>query len=175
MVAEENHPLAFHVEAWKDLDRKGKTKARGIEEYDLSFIAGEPMFRNGIVNKRFHFEAIPELKKFLSIKIIADPHPLGMFSPIIAAAWHCFILNTIKYEEFCKKFYGKLIHHVPGGGAGLDNRVWIAIYKEWFGDFPTIWMLDIGGTEIPGYRHSLNVDGVLPSMDCDSDDGAYGG
>lgn len=172
-MKKESLPLGIAEKAFKDFDKSDKNKFKVIAKYDLSFLIGEPMYRQGVTNKRFHIEAIEELKKFLSIKVIAEPHPLGMFSPIVAAAWHSFILNTIEYEKFCKKTYGKTIHHVPGGGASVDNKVWISIYREWFNDFPVIWTLDVGGTEIPRYLHALNVEGTLISDDLDSDDGQY--
>ena len=27
--------------------------------------------------------------------------------------WHCFILCTKEYEEFCQEFFGKFMHHTP--------------------------------------------------------------
>jgi len=173
MTKDDKLPLGISEKAWKDMSDEDRDKLTGISEFNLDFIVGDPMFRQGVTNKRFHFDVQDELKKFLAIKVIAEPHPLGMFSPLVATAWHCFILNTIQYEEFCQKYYGRTIHHVPGGGAGSDNSVWIAIYREWFGEFPMIWMLDIGGTEIPKYAYSLNTEGALTSRDLDSDDGQY--
>ena len=167
------NPLKMLNEAWKDLSKTQKEKLIAIEEEDFSFLIGEQIFRQGVINKRHHIEAVEELKKFLAIKILKEPHPLGMFSPIVAAAWHAFILDTIKYESFCKKHYGKTIHHIPGGGAHIDNSIWMSMYREWFGLFPPVWKLDIGGTEIPGYEHSMNVEGNLDSGDLDSDDGAH--
>jgi hypothetical protein len=32
---------------------------------------------------------------------------------IIDQAWHTFILYTVEYDNFCKKYLGKFIHHLP--------------------------------------------------------------
>lgn len=131
------------------------------------------MFRSGISKKIHHVTAIDELKKFFAIKVITKLGGMGVFSPIVAETWHAFILDTRKYEKFCKVIYGKLIHHVPGGGPKATNKPWMAVYREWFGDFPYIWKLDLSGAEIPGYEHAMNVVGFMSQKDLDSDDSKY--
>jgi hypothetical protein len=33
--------------------------------------------------------------------------------PLIDQMWHNFILHTEAYEEFCEKYFGAYVHHVP--------------------------------------------------------------
>jgi hypothetical protein len=30
--------------------------------------------------------------------------------------WHCFVLHTIVYNEFCSQHFGQFIHHTPSDG-----------------------------------------------------------
>lgn len=43
---------------------------------------------------------------------------------VIDLFWHEFILSTMEYTEFCHRFFGRYIHHVPTpdgvNGASLD-------------------------------------------------------
>ncbi|MEX3983693.1 hypothetical protein AB4Y45_32445 [Paraburkholderia sp. EG287A] len=38
---------------------------------------------------------------------------LGMPSVLVDDAWHAFVLCTRQYEEFCLKFFGQMVHHMP--------------------------------------------------------------
>lgn len=166
-------PLGINQNVFKSLTAKEKKIIKIIDGADLSFLVGEQLFRSGISKKIHHVTAIDELKKFFAIKVITKLGGMGVFSPIVAETWHAFILDTRKYEKFCKVIYGKLIHHVPGGGPKATNKPWMAVYREWFGDFPYIWKLDLSGAEIPGYEHAMNVVGFMSQKDLDSDDSKY--
>lgn len=32
---------------------------------------------------------------------------------VLDEMWHCFILCTEKYDEFCRMYFGKFLHHYP--------------------------------------------------------------
>ena len=57
-------------------------------------------------------ELLPEYQKFMALVAQGYTH-LGMFSSGVDKIWHAHILNTVLYEQFCTKIYGKMIHHVP--------------------------------------------------------------
>lgn len=166
-------PLGFREQAWNDLSSTQKSKVSLISEWDLNFLIGDLMSRQGVSDRNLHSDAVNELKRFFAIKVLADPHPLGMFGPVVAAAWHAFILHTQQYAKFCQEVYGGIIHHIPGGGSGQDNSRWMSIYREYFGDFPTIWKLDKSGGEVPGIGFRMNIIGEPLALDMDSDDGAF--
>ncbi|RFB81364.1 glycine-rich domain-containing protein [Methylovirgula sp. 4M-Z18] len=42
---------------------------------------------------------------------------LAMPSVTADAAWHCFILSTQDYAQFCRKAFGRYLHHVPNAEA----------------------------------------------------------
>ncbi|MEV5874022.1 hypothetical protein AB0L75_07310 [Streptomyces sp. NPDC052101] len=53
-------------------------------------------------------------------------------STVVDPGWHTFMLHTEEYAEFCRKRYGRFIHHAPkspipgqghdGGRRGQDSR-----------------------------------------------------
>lgn len=174
-MAYEELPLGIDESVWKDLDSKEQEIAKTLASWDLSFLEGDRLSRHGLKSTYTHGHVIVELKKFLLIKVLRSPHPMGCFSETVAACWHAFILDTMRYEEFCQRLYGKTIHHRPSnyGRGENDNTIWISIYHEWFGKFPEVWKLDINGREIPGYERAMNVEGNVASNDMDSDDGQY--
>ncbi|ANQ17349.1 hypothetical protein [Vibrio natriegens] len=171
----DSNPLGINNDSWDDLSKKEKKILETISNWDFTFLSGDQMIRHGIKDRQRHDSICLELKRFLSIKILRDPHPMGCFGPLIGAAWHAFILDTQRYEQFCTNTYGRTIHHKPSNyGKGVnDNTIWISIYKTWFGDFPEEWKIDLNGREINGYEYKMNMVGNVESMDMDSDDGAY--
>ena len=170
-----DNPLGCKSNAWDDFSVEERRTISIVEDWDFGFLAGDQLLRHKVADRHMHDEACEELKKFFLVKILRDPHPMGCFGPVIAAALHAFILDTQRYEEFCAKTYGKTIHHKPSnyGKGVLDNTTWMAMYREWFGDFPRVWKMDLNGQEIPGFEHSMNVAGNVSSADMDSDDGAF--
>lgn len=68
---------------------------------------------------------------------------------VIDEMWHCFILCTREYSDFCSKYFGKYIHHSPhteGEGTAsrddLAGNVSYVIYKLgrstallWYGNY----------------------------------------
>nr|VFK21548.1 MAG: hypothetical protein BECKLFY1418C_GA0070996_10967 [Candidatus Kentron sp. LFY] len=170
-----NNPLGFNESAWNDLEDGEKEKVTKIHDWDFSFLTGDQLLRHGVCERCIHDDATNELKRFFAVKVLRDIHPMGCFSQVVAEAWHAFILDTQRYEEFCSVVYGKTIHHIPTnyGKGVMDNSVWMSVYREWFGDFPRVWKLDKEGKEIPGYEHAMNIEGNIVSSDMDSDDGAF--
>ena len=174
-MAQSERLMGFQQRAWDDLSDDERSMVKKVAGWDMKFLAGDRINRMGVISTYLHESIIVELKKFLLIKILREPHPMGCFGEMIAAAWHAFILDTQRYEKFCTELYGKTIHHKPSNyGEGVqDNSLWISIYHEWFGNFPAVWKLSLSGVEIPGFEHGMNVTGTVSSNDMDSDDGAF--
>src|SRR3989344_9296227 len=40
----------------------------------------------------------------------------------IDIAWHEFILFTPDYHRLCERFFGRYLHHRPGGGSSEDEQ-----------------------------------------------------
>ena len=64
-----------------------------------------------------------ELKRFLILGIINDGATFGMYSKDVDNLWHTFILFTKEYAQFCNKFAGKFIHHVPVTEDSVDDKL----------------------------------------------------
>jgi len=115
------------------------------------------------LNTRFSVEIAPsalllECFKFLYLAGEANkqqPQHRDKFTPsiIVDETWHCLILYTQSYHQFCQKFYGAFIHHHPGGDEE-DNykQLQFTLYalQAQFGKLDaTIWptdaVLDITG------------------------------
>ena len=167
--------LSILGEAWKELSKEQRSKFERIGKWDMSFLSGEPLYRQGLNLKEYHRPATEEMKKWLAIRAVYEVKHMGMFGPMVVAAWHAFILDSINYEKFCKETYGQIIHHVPGGRglAEIDTSVWLGIYHNLFGKLPPVWKLDLGGLEIPGMETRMNVELACEADHQDSDDGAY--
>jgi len=60
-------------------------------------------------------QCFEELKNFLAE--VAFAGPVEPPSKDVDHMWHTFLLFTRDYAEFCKKCFGKFIHHVPTTGT----------------------------------------------------------
>lgn len=81
-----------------------------------------------------------ECKKFLVVCSLSK-EPCSP-SEKLDEMWHHFVLHTRDYTEFCNKFFGKFIHHVPNEEiAGPEIRVeMIRKAEQLFGQLdPMIW------------------------------------
>ena len=68
-----------------------------------------------------------ELMKYLWLaqkqRVDQEEHPddeslrflLAIYDDMIPVdnMWHCFILSTREYENFCNRFFGRFMHHLP--------------------------------------------------------------
>lgn len=92
-----------------------------------------------------------EATKFLIVdRAYPDMH-FQVYSRRIDEAWHQFVLFTTEYMEFCRQYFGRYVHHVPGNApmamalAEADQRAaslpeFSATYSRVFGiPLPTIW------------------------------------
>lgn len=63
------------------------------------------------IRKRTATRSFLEMLKFLDVAAQAD----GRVSPPkrVDAAWHCFVLFTREYAEYCESRFGRFIHHEP--------------------------------------------------------------
>ena len=63
----------------------------------------------------------------------------------IDEGWHAFILHTQDYAEFCDRFFGRFLHHVPGDeNVPMSRRLETAaqtfeLARETFGELSSNW------------------------------------
>ena len=110
------------------------------------------------------FSVLPELSlllgeclKFLYLAGNVAPSDVGRvkYTPslIVDETWHCLILFTRSYHQFCHLFYGAYIHHHPGGDEATNHtQLQFTLYalQSQFGKLDSnIWpvheVLDISG------------------------------
>jgi hypothetical protein len=58
---------------------------------------------------------------------------VAMPSRVLDVAWHEFILNTARYNYFCKNGIGRFIHHTPAEGSPQNIQKSLT---DWFGLAP---------------------------------------
>lgn len=57
--------------------------------------------------------ALQQLRLYFLICWNGDKDEVAMPSRLVDTAWHCFILQTRRYQIFCKQAFGGFLHHVP--------------------------------------------------------------
>lgn len=111
------------------------------------------------------------LRQFFIASAQANGRFVAMPSKVVDALWHEFILHTRGYEAFCKKVFGRMLHHTPTEAmpgqwqrpsekfAGL-RRAWYWSCKEEGIDprkpnrLPVLFALDMQLDIEGGYRYA---------------------
>lgn len=79
------------------------------------------------------------LRQFFRAYLMSGRRPVSMPSEAVDALWHQFILYTQSYDEFCKRAFGRFLHHTPAvalapaqrrSNAGLRRVWWHACREE---------------------------------------------
>lgn len=61
-----------------------------------------------------------EFKRFFSLELLIS-EPKYSFSPStpVDSIWHELIIDTMRYEQLCKKSHGRFIHHIPNSAPEI--------------------------------------------------------
>lgn len=54
-----------------------------------------------------------EVKKYLVLCELSHDRVIGMYSEMVDAAWHTFILFTDQYADYGRRFFGRYLSHAP--------------------------------------------------------------
>jgi hypothetical protein len=103
---------------------------------------------------RVRFDPLPELSillveclKFLYLAGNVKNNEKFTPSIMVDETWHCLILFTASYQQFCQQFYGEFIHHHPGGDEAVNHKqLQFTLYalQAQFGKLDsTIWPTDV--------------------------------
>jgi hypothetical protein len=57
------------------------------------------------------------LRSYFLLCLRSDFRVLGMPSNAVDDLWHEFILDTRTYAAFCKRAFGRFLHHIPAGAT----------------------------------------------------------
>jgi len=118
-------------------------------------------------------KALDDVEQGLRQFFVACARSRGAFvampSRVVDALWHEFILHTRGYDAFCRRAFGRMLHHTPAQalGAGLpgDDRK-AGLRRAWFwsckeegldpqraGRLPMLFALDAALAIPGGYRY----------------------
>lgn len=115
---------------------------------------------------------IDGLREYFHLCNAAGRRVVAMPSQAVDVAWHEFILFTRHYRDFCRKAFGRFLHHTPAEAMSSPTiahegikRAWrLACHREQINRrsptrLPLLFALD-GQLEIPdGFRYALNCRG----------------
>ena len=71
------------------------------------------------------------LRQFFRVSLAAGGRVVAMPSKVIDELWHALILDTARYQHFCRHAFGRVLHHTPAAvmraqapGAEPLRRAW---------------------------------------------------
>lgn len=139
----------------------------------------------GLLNKlRARYPGLPPsdaeavaraLRQFFGAHLLSGRKFVAMPSKAVDDLWHEFILYTRDYEQFCKRAFGRFMHHTPAVAMGpsAGRRVADGLRRAWWfackdedidpkraSRLPLLFALD-GQLQIPnGFRYDLDCDAL---------------
>lgn len=92
-------------------------------------------------------DAVREFRRYLALRVIFPDRRLQMFSKQIDAVWHCCLLFSRLYADYCAVSFGHFVHHDPATeplGPAEAETEWNAFqqaYEQAFGPLPRLWQM----------------------------------
>lgn len=65
---------------------------------------------------------IETLLQFFVVCKAANGEAVRMPSKVVDAAWHAFLLDSLRYHDYCQHVFGRYLHHHPDKVSNNDNR-----------------------------------------------------
>ncbi|HEX5686414.1 MAG TPA: hypothetical protein VFY73_20490 [Ideonella sp.] len=75
------------------------------------------------------------LRQFFLAHLKSGRRYVSMPSQVADELWHEFILHTRNYDEFCRRAFGRFLHHTPAaalGGAGSGTQSNAGLRRCWW-------------------------------------------
>lgn len=131
------------------------------------------------------------LRQFFLAYLLSGRKFVSMPSQVADDLWHEFILYTREYEAFCKRGFGRFLHHTPAVVLGPDRRSNAGLRRCWWyccleenihprnaTRLPLLFALDTKLGIPDGFRYAPNCDklrrGGDGSVHCGGDFGSSG-
>lgn len=118
------------------------------------------------------------LRDFFAAYLLSGCKPVSMPSQAADELWHEFILYTRNYDHFCRKAFGKFLHHTPAvvlsrnydRNVGLRRVWWHACKLEGIDPrnparLPLLFALDAKLELADGFRYALDCHGLRGKND----------
>ena len=78
-------------------------------------------------------EVFDALREYFYLCRLSKGQMIAMPSKVVDDAWHEFLLYTQEYAHFCKRAFGRFLHHTPTETMSLDSIVlawWLACKNQ---------------------------------------------
>ncbi len=132
-------------------------------DHDAPFLI-EKLVRDRVVDTADEGEALfTEVKRYLVLNDVDRSRTWKMYSLRVDEAWHQFVLFTVEYAAFCRRYFGRYLHHAPSNAPdpGVGPRAPEATftefadrYRELFGvPLPDVW---VDASSVAPHRRVLN-------------------
>lgn len=72
------------------------------------------------------------LRQFFLAHLAAKRQFVSMPSQITDDLWHAFILYTRNYEDFCRRAFGRFMHHTPAVVLGKEQQGTVGLRRTWW-------------------------------------------
>ncbi|WP_127477448.1 glycine-rich domain-containing protein [Sulfurivermis fontis] len=71
------------------------------------------------------------LRDYFHLCNMAGRRMVAMPSQVVDDAWHAFILFTRAYEQFCRRAFGRFLHHTPAEAMAAPTLAQDGIRRAW--------------------------------------------
>ncbi|QSX40683.1 glycine-rich domain-containing protein [Shewanella cyperi] len=71
------------------------------------------------------------LRNYFQLSLTAGRQPLAMPSQAVDCVWHEFILFTRQYQKFCRRAFGRFLHHTPAEAMQSQTSAQQGIRRCW--------------------------------------------
>lgn len=72
------------------------------------------------------------LRQFFLAHLLSGRKFVSMPSQVTDELWHEFILYTRNYQEFCRRAFGRFMHHTPAVALGKDRQDNTGLRRAWW-------------------------------------------
>lgn len=116
--------------AWRKWQQAGR--ALFIEKFPLQERLDHRLaIRQPGLNADQRAEVLEGLRDYFLICNTAGRRAVAMPSQAVDDAWHEFILFTRHYEQFCRRAFGRFLHHTPVEAMSSPTQAGDGIRRAW--------------------------------------------
>jgi len=117
---------AMTIPVSNEVTTEATPAAQDALAYQAPFLI-EKLLKEKIADTSAEAEALfTEVKRFMVLTQTDNTVVWDMYSLHIDEGWHHFVLFTREYMEFCRRFFGRYIHHSPSNApkseTGTDRQ-----------------------------------------------------
>ncbi len=118
------------------------------------------------------------LRHFFLAHLKSGRRYVSMPSQVADDLWHEFILHTRNYDVFCRRAFGRFLHHTPAVAVGGPDKADAGLRRTWWwcckedhinprqpSRLPLLFALDAKLGVAQGFRYSLDCKAAMASRD----------